>query len=156
MRWRVLIEPFVRPAMQGWWRLSRGTTLGVRGIAERADGCIALVRHTYVDGWHLPGGGVERGETAACAIGREMAEEAGVQLTGEPELIGIYSNHQWFRGDHVVVYRVREWAPCDTDCAGEIECVEWFSPQALPADVSGATLRRLQEVYHQAAREQTW
>ena len=156
MRWRPVIEPFVRPAMQAWWRLSRGTTLGVRGIAERPDGCIALVRHTYVDGWQLPGGGVERGETAAHAIERELAEEAGVRTVGEPELIGIYSNHVWFRGDHVLLYRVRDWVACETDCAGEIEQIAWFSPQALPYDVSGGTLRRLQEVYHQVARVRAW
>lgn len=156
MRWRARIEPLARPFMQACWRLTRGATLGVRAIAERPDGCIALVKHTYIDGWHLPGGGVEAGETAALAVARELAEEAGVALRGEPELLGVYANHAAFRGDHVLLFRATDWVDCATESQGEIERVDWFSPLNLPADTAGGTRRRLAETYQGAARSWQW
>tara|TARA_R110002096_G_scaffold4536_15_gene21561 strand:- start:2611 stop:3081 length:471 start_codon:yes stop_codon:yes gene_type:complete len=156
MRWRARIEPLARPFMQACWRLTRGATLGVRAIAERPDGCVALVKHTYIDGWHLPGGGVESGETAAYAVGRELAEEAGVELTGDPELLGVYANHTAFRGDHVLLFRATNWLACPTSSQGEIESVDWFSPSDLPIDTAGGTRRRLAEIYQGAGRTWHW
>lgn len=145
MNWRQRIEPAIRPILRIWWRFSRGTTLGVRGIVQRADRRVVLVRHTYVAGWHLPGGGVEAGESAIEALRRELAEEAGVAVTGPPVPLGIYANHDNFRGDHVMVYRVETWQDCETDCAGEIAEIAWFDPDDLPPDTSPATRRRLAE-----------
>lgn len=156
MSWRARIEPAVRPIMQSWWRLSRGTTLGVRAIVTDRDERVALVRHTYVDGWYLPGGGVERGEPVREALRRELAEEAGVDMTGPADLLGIYSNHASFRGDHVVLFSVRDWRACPTDHAGEIEAVDWFHPDALPHDTSPATLRRLREYAGTANPSDEW
>lgn len=142
--------------MQACWRLTRGATLGVRAIAQRPDGCIALVKHTYIDGWHLPGGGVEAGETAAFAVGRELAEEAGVQLNGEPELLGVYANHAVFPGDHVLLFRATDWIDCETSSPGEIERVAWYPPSQLPADTAGGTRRRLAEIYDGAKPSWHW
>lgn len=41
--------------------LQRPMTLGVRGLVLDVPAkTVMLIRHTYVPGWHLPGGGVER------------------------------------------------------------------------------------------------
>ncbi|MED5550826.1 MAG: NUDIX domain-containing protein [Pseudomonadota bacterium] len=156
MSWRARIEPAVRPVIQSWWRLSRGTTLGVRAIVTDNAARVALVRHTYVDGWYLPGGGVERGEPAEEAMRRELAEEAGVDATGNLQLVGIYNNHRSFPGDHVVLYTVGQWKPCATDHAGEIAEVSWFALDALPAETTPATRRRLQEFSSGARPSHDW
>src|SRR5690242_7752007 len=84
----------------------------VAALAADDAGRVLLVRHTYREGWHLPGGGVERGESARVALEREMAEEAGVEAIGDPVLFGFYSNHRNHPNDHVAVYRVEAWRSC--------------------------------------------
>src|SRR5204863_10159664 len=69
-----------------YWRFVRGMTLGVRGIVIDGAGAVFLVKHSYVAGWHLPGGGVEVGETVEEALARELGEEGNITLTGPPTL----------------------------------------------------------------------
>jgi 8-oxo-dGTP pyrophosphatase MutT (NUDIX family) len=57
-------------------RLSRGMTVGVRGAVLDEASRIFLVKHTYVPGWYLPGGGVDLGETAEAALARELMGKA--------------------------------------------------------------------------------
>jgi 8-oxo-dGTP pyrophosphatase MutT (NUDIX family) len=156
MSWKRRAEPLVRPLMQFWWRRTRGMTLGVRGIAVREDGCVALVRHTYVPGWHLPGGGVEAGESAQLSITRELAEEAGIALQSPARLFGVYANHARFRGDHVLVYVTEDWRACESDSDGEIEAVCWVKPDAPPEGTTAATRRRLAEFLGTDPVRETW
>ncbi len=94
MPWRRLLQPLARPLYQVYSRLTRGMTLGVRGLVLNEAGEVLLVEHTYMRGWHLPGGGVERGETAEQAMMRELLEEAGVSAIGRPQLVGVHANHR--------------------------------------------------------------
>src|ERR1700744_583683 len=56
---RQRLEPALRKLFHLYWRFARGMTLGVRAIVVDGEGKVFLVKHSYVAGWHLPGGGVE-------------------------------------------------------------------------------------------------
>ncbi len=145
-------------AFQAWFRLSRPMTLGVRAAVENAQGHVFMVRHTYVPGWFMPGGGVERGEPALEALRRELVEEAGVRLTAPPQMVGIYSNHHTFRNDHVVFYRVPwgSWEAVPATSVGEIAETAWADPRAPFDGVSRATLLRFEELYGGAPIAPYW
>ena len=153
---RTALEPFITPVFRLWWRWSRGMTLGVRGLAQDGEGRVLLVRHTYVAGWFLPGGGVESGETAADALARELAEEGGVAVTAPMSLLGVYSNAPGYRNDHVVFFRVTAWRPCAPASEGEIAERGFFALDALPEGVSRGTRARLAEVFDGADVSPYW
>ena len=145
MTWRRRIEPFARPLIYAVFRMRRGLTLGVRAVVTDEAGKVLLVEHTYLKGWYLPGGGVERGETAETAVVRELREEAGVRALSRPRLVSAHSNEALHPGDHVLLYRVDAWEPCASDAAGEILAVGWFAPDVLPESTTPATRRRIAE-----------
>jgi ADP-ribose pyrophosphatase YjhB (NUDIX family) len=156
MLWRRRIEPFTRPFVFAWFRLNRGLTLGVRGLVTDPEGRILLLQHTYVPGWYMPGGGVERGETAETALAREMQEEAGIRILGRPRLLSVHSNEVRHPGDHVLVYRIEAWEPCAASQQGEIHAVGWFAPDALPDDITPATRQRIAEALEGAESDAMW
>ena len=51
----------------------------VHALVITPAGCIVMVRHSYVPGWHFPGGALQRGETAEAGILRELREEIGLR-----------------------------------------------------------------------------
>lgn len=145
MLWRRRLEPFAKPLFRAYARRTRGMTLGVRGLVLDAQGRVLLIEHTYTPGWFMPGGGVERGETAQDALRHELIEEAGVEMTEPPTLLSMHANHAKFRGDHVLFYRVNGWRPVAATSRGEIHDLGWFAPDALPPETTPSTARRLRE-----------
>ena len=100
------MKPDLRSRLfHAWFLLSRPMTLGVRAIATDAERRVLLVKHTYVAGWHLPGGGVESGETVLEALAKELREEANAEFGAAPLLQSVHFNNKVTRRDHVVVYR---------------------------------------------------
>lgn len=115
-----------------------------------------LVRHTYAKGWHLPGGGVESGETAQEAVLREMAEEGGVEAIGAPKLIGFYANHANFPNDHIALYLFETWRACVPKADQEIAERGFFARDQLPAETTKGTRRRLDEIFANAQISAHW
>jgi 8-oxo-dGTP pyrophosphatase MutT (NUDIX family) len=62
-----------------------------------------LVRQTYMPGWFMPGGGLQRGETLEQAARREAYEETGAEL-GEMKLMGVYTSFTDWKTDHNIVF----------------------------------------------------
>jgi 8-oxo-dGTP pyrophosphatase MutT (NUDIX family) len=146
-RIRVMLEPAIRRCLHLYWRFARGMTFGVRAMVFDAEGRIFLVKHSYVSGWHLPGGGVEVGETALDAMRRELQEEGNIAFGGQPVLHGIFFNRRASRRDHVVVYIVRDFhQPAKPAPNREIVDCGFFDVKALPADVTRGTRARIEEV----------
>ncbi len=156
-RLRRRLEPIIRPLLHFYWRWSRGATLGARALVIDGSGRIFLVKHSYVDGWHLPGGGVETGETMLSALTRELAEEGNIRLTATPVLHGIFFNKRISRRDHVALYIVREFHQ-DAPPRPNREIVDhgFFALGALPEDVSRGTRARIAEVFNGAAVSELW
>ncbi|WP_425353800.1 NUDIX domain-containing protein [Ancylobacter gelatini] len=133
--------------LHAFGRFRRGMTLGVRALVIDTKGDILLLRHSYVPGWHLPGGGVERGEAAEQALARELAEETAVEILAPPRLHGLLLNLNHGRRDHVAVYVIEHFRAGTPDVPNrEILEVGFFPPAALPAGTTPATRRRIAEV----------
>jgi ADP-ribose pyrophosphatase YjhB (NUDIX family) len=129
-----------------WFRLKRPMTMGVRIIAANEAGQICLVRHTYTPGWHLPGGGVERGETCLQAALKEAREEAGLVINASDiSLMSVHANFENFLGDHVLVYVTRKWTTIPTQNGHEIAEYGFYDLANLPHGTTAGTKRRLQE-----------
>ncbi|HEX5958524.1 MAG TPA: NUDIX domain-containing protein [Hyphomicrobiaceae bacterium] len=144
-------------ALQRYWRIRRGLTLGVRGVVLDARNRLVLVRHGYQPGWHFPGGGVEWGETTLEALARELEEEVGIALDGPPELFGLYTNFKHFPGDHIALFVVRHWRQGDAPPPSfEIREQRQFAADALPEDATGPVRRRITEVLAGRPRAESW
>ena len=132
-------------------------TLGVRAVVLDEEDRVFLVRHTYVPGWHFPGGGIERGESALDALRRELAEEGNITLEEDPRLHGFYFNAEASPRDHVALFIVRRFtqaSPRKPD--HEIAETGFFARDALPVGTARATKARLEEVFDGAPPARIW
>ena len=154
---RSLLARLATRLAHGYFALARGMTMGVRAACFDEAGRIFLVRHSYVPGWHLPGGGIERGETALEALAKELREEGNLALGAPPQLVHVYFNRQTSRRDHVLLYRcdrVTQTAPRPRD--REIVEAGFFALDALPVATTAATRRRLEELAGRAPFADFW
>jgi 8-oxo-dGTP pyrophosphatase MutT (NUDIX family) len=156
-RARQALETATRRSLHLYWRMSRGLTLGVRGLVIDEARRVFLVQHTYVRGWHLPGGGVEPGETLVAALGRELFEEGNIELTGPPMLHGMFFNARVSQRDHVACYVVQSFRqsapPAPTK---EIAACRFFALDELPGDTTAGTRARIAEVLLDAPVSERW
>jgi ADP-ribose pyrophosphatase YjhB (NUDIX family) len=153
---RRAVEPALRRVLHVYWRFARAMTLGVRALVID-DGRIFLVKHSYVSGWHLPGGGVEAGETLTQAVARELREEGNIEVTAPPQLHGIFFNDRASRRDHVALFVVRAFRQSAAPAPDrEIIAHGFFALDALPNDTTASTRARIIEVLGGAPASERW
>ena len=144
---RTLAQRLLTRLLHVYFRFARGVTFGVRGVVLNDRGEVFLIRHTYVPGWHFPGGGVEVGETAELSLERELSEEAGIAPTERPALHGLFFNRRISRRDHVAVYVLRRFRVERVKQPDrEIAEAGFFPLDRLPNGTTPATRRRLAEI----------
>lgn len=128
---------------------------GVNAIVDDGEGKIVLVRHRYMAGLHLPGGGVSAGEPPAKAILRELREELGLKTAAPPEFLALYTRQFGFVTNVVALYLVRE-ARFEFRPNLEIRAIAHVDPHAPPDDVRPGTRRRLAELVGDAEISPYW
>jgi 8-oxo-dGTP pyrophosphatase MutT (NUDIX family) len=150
-------EPLLRRVFHFYWRFARGATLGAFALVIDGQRRVFLIQHSYISGWHLPGGGVESGETIKTALARELMEEGNIKLTGEPVLHGVFHNRRVSRRDHVAFFVVRDFVQ-DSPPVPDHEIVAhgFFAIDELPADTGRAARARIAEVFEGRAVSELW
>lgn len=141
-------KPAVRRTIALGTLLLRPLTVGVRVAVFDAQGRVFLVRHTYLPGWYLPGGGVDPGETTQQAAARELREEGGIHLLEAPRLFGLYLNARLSKRNHVALYVAHAWRQEAQPGIPNREIAEagFFATSDLPAETTRATRLRLEAI----------
>lgn len=117
--------------------------VGASVIVENASGEVLLQKRADNHCWGYAGGSVELDEVVEDAARRELFEETGL-IAREMELFGVFSgkdtHYIYPNGDEVsnvdIVYLCRSYEGSLKCQAGEVEALRFFSPDALPEELS--------------------
>ena len=143
------------PWLLAFKALRTPVAFGVSAIVENEAGRVLLVRQRYMPGWHLPGGGVGRGEPPEQAVLRELREEVGLTSASTPVLLGLYTRAVGVATNVVALYRVPA-ARIAFRPNFEIAEILWVDPMEPPQDGTPGTLRRLAELRGESAQSSYW
>ena len=129
-----------------WW-IRRPVVLGVRVLVADEDR-VLLVNHSYREGWLLPGGTPESGESLVTTARREVREETGVAVR-DVTLLGIYSSLAAPESNHVAVFTGQAGkTKANQEMSAqnvEVEAVRWVDGDRLPEAASAQTRTILQD-----------
>jgi ADP-ribose pyrophosphatase YjhB (NUDIX family) len=105
--------------------------VGAMVVIRNSSGAVLLLSERHHDGWGLPGGLVQRGESALQAAVREAREEIAVEL--DPEQLGaptINIDPDARRVDVIFCCVLDHAEPRAQD--PEVLQATWFAPDELP------------------------
>jgi len=115
-----------------WWRITKPTIIGVRGIITDEQGRVLFVQHNYGSrSWIFPGGGQKGDEAADESIVREMREETGLEVEVS-RLVSVYLSRLSYKRDNIFVFECRQIGGTLQQVGGEIAEIGWFPPDAPP------------------------
>jgi 8-oxo-dGTP diphosphatase len=116
-------------------------------------GHVLLVKPTYKDGWEIPGGYVERGESPHAAAVREVAEELGADLDIAELLVLDWAPHPAEGDKLLVIFRGRTLDQADVDRlrldSTEIAEARFFPVEQLADLMPDRLARRIAEAARQ-------
>lgn len=141
-----------------YWRLFKPVTLGASALIFDQTGSVLLVRNTYRVGWHLPGGGVHKGEHFISAAIREVQQETSISCKeADLQLFGLYSNFSEGNFDYVVVYTATgAFDLLNFKPALEIAECKFFKVNALPGNLGAGSARRIAEWQGERSKSLEW
>ena len=114
--------------------------LGAFGVVRRGDLTLMVGNDRPIGGrlvrtWDLPGGRVERGELLHEALVRELREETGLQVRGEPRFLFVQEGLRRRQGQRVHAWRsfffAVEVAAGEPVAGHEVLAVRWMDPNEL-------------------------
>jgi len=138
------------------WKLFRPHTRGVKVMLFNAADEILLIRNSYgrSDLFVLPGGGIRPFEQPARAARREVGEELGCEVGGLDPVSTHFSSAEGKR-DTIHLFAGRIEGDVQTD-GFEVEEARYFPLDALPENISAATLRRIEERVGKRQKDDRW
>ena len=152
-----LLHVLFSRTLHTYFLMRRGLTLGVRAIVRSNDDKFLLVRHTYAPGWHFPGGGIEKGQTAEQALRDELRQETGLQIAAKPIMHGLFYNNNMSKRDHVLAYHCEVQGGLEAKPKSmEIAEIGYFSFKDLPLDTDPGTARRIREIVFGDEKIEVW
>ena len=127
------------------WRVFRPHTQGVKVMLFNENSDIILIRNSYgqSDQFVLPGGGIRPWEDPATAARREISEELGLEVH-DLTLVSKFSSAAEGKRDTIHLFEAQISGDPTTD-RFEVEEAAVFSLDDLPAAISPATRRRIDE-----------
>ncbi len=137
---------FGRPIQKLYWFIFRPKLLGVKCIVEN-NGKFLLVKINYAHHrWIIPGGGVNKGESAIDAAIRETKEEVGLDVKGLV-YIGSYESDKEYKQTTVEIFYCKSSTIETKIDPIEIEKAQWFARSEFPVKDKGSSLDKVFEIY---------
>jgi len=131
-------------------------TRGVKVLLFNDSGELLLIRNSYGNRnlFVLPGGAVGRREAPEAAAAREIREELDVIVRMLTQF-GTYVSGAEGKRDTIHVFSAKAEGAISPDPI-ELEEARYFALNALPQNISPATLRRVQEFSGQRPIDGRW
>jgi 8-oxo-dGTP diphosphatase len=122
--------------------IRRGELVLLVGNDRRIDGCLQRT-------WDLPGGRIEPAELVVEALRREVREETGLEVTGQPQFLFVQEGERTLQGRRRHVWRsfffAVEVLPGEPVPGHEVQAVRWLDAAAME--------RELRAPYHDSFRQ---
>ncbi|MBL0060111.1 MAG: NUDIX hydrolase [bacterium] len=104
-------------------------------VAIRDSQVLMILRRNPPEGWALPGGFIEYGETAEHAAARELHEETGLLATSL-RLVGVYSDPERDTRYHTITVAFAAEVSGRLEAGDDALDARWFPLDALPEQIA--------------------